>query len=287
MKLATLPVVVLLDSDTRLVDGTTAKFVNSDELDKIEACYVVTSDGVFLKKKSELISSVAPVAAIPFLASGKEVRKSVKMRLPTIPGEIVFRAWRFFANVYKKYRSESAVLLLYDKTQKKYELWTPKQDVSGGSVDYVIKNIRDEVPDNWQIVGTIHSHCDFEAFHSGVDVDDEKDMDGLHITIGHVNGSDFSFISSIVANGCRFEIDGRKICPDLELVDSRKNTRYVSRSWATFDDNNEDVISHYFTLNGVEDTEEVEEWMTRVEKRTFTTNFCFGFGEKGRRKKRK
>lgn len=285
MKLATLPVYVLLDDDCRLKQGVEAKFITIDELDKVEACYVVTSDGVFLKKKSELISSVAPIKDVPFLASGKEIRKSVKMQLPPIPGSVIFRAWRFFARVYQKYRSESAVLLLYNKQTKQYELWCPKQDVSGGSVNYVMKDMREEVAENWQVVGTIHSHCDFDAFHSGVDVDDEKDMDGLHITIGHVNGDNFSFISSIVANGCRFEVEGKKICPELIPADSQRNTRYTSRSWTTFDKSDE-VTTHFFILNDVENEQEIEMWLEKVEKKTYS-NFGLGFGGFGGGKKRK
>lgn len=46
--------------------------------------------------------------------------------------------------------------------------------------------------------GTIHSHCEMSAFHSGVDDDDEYEYPGIHITIGKV-ASNFEFACRLIA----------------------------------------------------------------------------------------
>jgi hypothetical protein len=57
------------------------------------------------------------------------------------------------------------------------------------------------------MVGTIHSHCDFSAFHSGTDEADESTFDGVHLTFGHVNSDKFSIASSIVFNNNRSKLE--------------------------------------------------------------------------------
>ena len=56
-------------------------------------------------------------------------------------------------------------------------------------------------------VGTIHSHCDFGAFHSGTDINDEADFDGLHVTFGHNNRDIFTISASIVVNNIRKSVE--------------------------------------------------------------------------------
>jgi hypothetical protein len=122
---------------------------------------------------------------------------------------------RFFREVYNKHQAESAVILLVNSETKDFKpLFVVNYDVSGGSVHYInpvethadprVKNLllREEVStahakvvnlynklfsEGYRIFGTIHSHCDFAAFHSGTDDADEVKQDGLHITVGNCN----------------------------------------------------------------------------------------------------
>jgi len=59
-----------------------------------------------------------------------------------------------------------------------------------------------ENPEDLLRVGTIHSHCNSEAFHSDVDKADEKFDDGIHITIGNISLLP-SFSCSLVSDGAR------------------------------------------------------------------------------------
>ena len=119
-----------------------------------------------------------------------------------------------FESVFQNHQSESYLTLLFSKKLQSYRLWCPKQTVSYASVNY---DRTDTVPveernyigsegDGWQMVGTIHSHCDFSAFHSGTDEADEASFDGVHLTFGHVNRNEFSIASSIVFSNNRTQV---------------------------------------------------------------------------------
>ena len=63
-----------------------------------------------------------------------------------------------------------------------------------------LSQFRQLLSEGYTIFGTIHSHCDFSAFHSGIDDADEHGFDGVHVTIGNVNGN-WSFSSRVMLNG--------------------------------------------------------------------------------------
>jgi hypothetical protein len=89
----------------------------------------------------------------------------------------------------------------------------PKQRVSGAGIDYD----RDSVSlEGYDLIGTIHSHANFSAFHSGTDHDDETSFDGLHITFGHVASDDFSISASIMSNGQRFYVEPEEYLEGVE-----------------------------------------------------------------------
>ena len=101
-----------------------------------------------------------------------------------IPAELIGQAWHFFRHIWNKHHTEAMVDITWHPT-KGYRLFVPKQSTSGSHVS-AIRN-----PEHYERgsrhVGTIHSHCNFTAFHSGTDTGDADDHDGLHITIGHVD----------------------------------------------------------------------------------------------------
>lgn len=113
-----------------------------------------------------------------------------------LPRQLIGQAYDFFRAVYEQRKSEAMVDIVFNpdptaraKRAKRqgfddlgYRLFVPPQVASGGSV----KCKRTPEHYNGQNVGTIHSHCDFGAFHSGTDKHDADGHDGLHITIGDV-----------------------------------------------------------------------------------------------------
>lgn len=188
-------------------------FINdgSKKMPDDDIFYIICKEGVYLKKKMGVMESMAPVKNISIL---KSVEATARMHIAPIPGPLFAKVISFFNAVYKEHRSEAIVLIFYDEETKKYKIFPPYQKVSYATVDYN-KGIKLE---GWQMIGTIHSHAAMSAFHSGVDDDDEKSFDGLHITIGDNDDDDVSISASIVVNGSRFLIDPLDYIEDLALT---------------------------------------------------------------------
>lgn len=179
-----------------------------------EVYYLLAGNGIFVGKDGQYVK----VDGVPGLLEADE---DITPTFAKVPGSIIARAHAFFAKVFAKHGAESYVTLMYSRKTGEYSLWCPKQRVSRGGVRYE----RNDQPPfaerkelDLQMVGTIHSHCDFSAFHSGTDVGDEEDFDGLHITIGHVNTAEPSMVASIAVNGQRKQLRVEDCCTGVRPV---------------------------------------------------------------------
>ena len=240
--------------------------------------YIVCKEGVYLKKKIGIMESVTPVTNISILNS---MEKVAKIHIPPIPKEITITIINFLKEVYEKFSSEGMVLLFYDQDKKEHIPYIPKQEVSGASVDYD-KAI---VMEGCQMIGTIHSHANFSAFHSGVDDADEAHFDGLHITIGNVKDETPSISASIVSNATRFKIDPleymlgiKKIKEVDETVEIPcHNTRYYTMVGGELVEQKQTrTVKHYDKRFAIEATpEEIASltnpaWIKNVSKKVYS-----------------
>lgn len=96
-----------------------------------------------------------------------------------LPIELLGQAWAFFAAIYELHKSEAMVDITWSEKHG-YRLFCPPQRATSGGVH--AKRTLEHY--QGQIVGTIHSHCNFGAFHSSTDTHDADGHDGLHITLG-------------------------------------------------------------------------------------------------------
>jgi hypothetical protein len=80
--------------------------------------------------------------------------------------------------------------------------------VSSWTTGVSVKYIRPSSDEDLGLpVGTIHSHCDFGAFHSGTDHEDESTFDGLHVTFGDITKSEGMSVSvSLVVHNMRCSV---------------------------------------------------------------------------------
>ncbi len=165
--------------------------------------YLVTADGLFLVKENPIFSSCVRVRGIRGLQGQKD---EVRWKLPPVPGTLLQQVVGLFREVYRRHRCEAIVLLFYDLAMREYELRVPEQEVAGGHLIYAIE----PTPTGKVRVGTIHSHADADAFHSPVDHGDEEHDDGLHVTVGNLDGI-FSLSCSLMVDGRRFPLRSRDI----------------------------------------------------------------------------
>lgn len=224
--------------------------------------YLVAKDGIYFRQEAAHGSTFVKVKKIPHLA---DAPVGVNLHVPKIDGLTIAKAFGFFREVFTKHRSESYVTLIFNKEHQKYDVWCPSQTVSYSSVNYDRSDMPSEP--GWIAIGTIHSHCDFSAFHSGTDTSDESSFDGIHITLGNVNRDEFSMVSSVVFS------DNRKQYNPMDLIDGVKlsHSAEVENKGNYRGNRQED----YFKLDISQDEQDVFSlwcdnvlplWMDRVER---------------------
>jgi len=188
-----------------------------------ETCYIIGKDGIFLKKKFDLIESIVKVDGISFL---NPIEQDVSLNVKKIDIQSFKKILAFFTWVWNTHRSEAIIILHYNPKNKKYLLECPKQIVTGGNIDYS----SDSSYVNYLRIGTIHSHGSMSAFHSHTDIHDEIDWDGIHITIGNINKPDYSIKTSIVSNGFRKEVNNENY---LYIIENSLNNTFPN-AWKNF-----------------------------------------------------
>lgn len=261
-KIISRSIYVLLDDDTAVLPSVELKFAKLDELPENGFYHVITKEGIFHAKDTPLIQSTTEVPDVPGLG---EMDAKVKLRMPKLPTLITAKALQFFRQVFQDYKAEAEVMLLYNSKKREYSLWCPEQEVTAGGVDYEMKQALIDTPEDWTWVGTIHSHCDFGAFHSSTDTHDEKNEDGVHITIGHVASRYCSMCSSIVVNNNRWQTPPENICLGVER---RNEAVHRSKSmWASQSEYFEIVMSpeEHKEFKQVILPQINDQWMPRVQ----------------------
>jgi len=251
------------------------------ELPKDDIIYIIAKEGIFLKKKLDILESIVPVQNISFLQS---INTMARMNIPKIPGDVITRVILFFREIYKIHRSEAIVLIFYNKIKKKFKMVPPFQKVSGGSLDYT----RTITVEGFDVIGTIHSHGMMSAFHSGTDQHDEKSFDGLHITIGNVDEKFVSMSTSIVSNGSRFIVDtieymdGLKKEIDIDTVEERsygKTYTWDSDLQKMIEKENTYKVKkfdkRFSPMPSKESISFNKEWLKRVEKQSYTVSYPY------------
>lgn len=166
-----------------------------------DMCYLIAKNGYFKKMKHNLYDAVHPVEELPGLAEVDEMTATSVLKIPL---NLLKQVGNWFADVYTKYKSEAVVILFYNYKKNLYHVEVPKQEVSGAGVNY--KSVT-QGPKGFDRIGTIHSHADFGAFHSGTDDHDEESFDGLHITIGDCNKDEKSYSARIMCSKKEFKVD--------------------------------------------------------------------------------
>lgn len=143
--------------------------------------YVVTSDGLFLRKRNALYDCVHKAEFPKNLGGAKE---GLTLKANPVPTALLNEVVAFLAEVCKRHNAEGVAILYYHMTEKKWTYLIPEQETTGGglSVDYDMPT----TPDGYTLFGSIHSHAKASAFQSGTDHKDENNFEGVHITVGNL-----------------------------------------------------------------------------------------------------
>jgi proteasome lid subunit RPN8/RPN11 len=160
-----------------------------------------------------------------FCMSVLPFRPETFLNAPLIPHDMILTAKSFFREVYRHYRSEAMVQLLYNRSDKQWAIRPLHQKVSSQEVEH---EEREDVPPGWQAVGIIHSHGNYPAGHSHTDNANEVTIDGIYITVGKVNAPWLDISASITVCGYRFLI------PSQTLIDLREELPPHPSRWMAY-----------------------------------------------------
>lgn len=168
---------------------------------------VAGAKGLFKVVRNPFYTACIRLDGLPSLAALEE---SADLNVPVLPRELFRTVEAFFVRVYDLHRSEAVVLLYCNPVQRQWRVVVPSQEVRGLHVAYDLKTLL-EPPAGFELFGTIHSHANIAAFHSGTDDADEAHFDGLHITVGDVDKPARSY-------ACRWILAGKAFPAELSGV---------------------------------------------------------------------
>lgn len=122
-----------------------------------------------------------------------------------IPGVIISQIASFFRRIFETRHAEAIVLLTMNNETGEWGTFVPTQLVSHGGIGYVYNPAH--IRPGHGLVGSIHSHCDFNPFHSGTDTGDAEGFDGIHCTIGYIDKDEPGIVAMASLNGVNMHYD--------------------------------------------------------------------------------
>jgi hypothetical protein len=161
--------------------------------------YLAAGDALYIHKRMLIGRGLARTENMPPYPKFGNRDGGFIFEADPIPAKIMGQIVNFFERIYDRQHTEAAVLLTMHAQTKEWRVYVPTQLVSHGGVNYVFDPATILYP--WVIVGSIHSHCDFGAGHSGTDTGDAGDgNDGLHCTIGHIKDKVPQIVAMVATN---------------------------------------------------------------------------------------
>lgn len=180
--------------------------------------YLVGANGCFLRRKTQLFTSVTAVSGVAGLEA---VQPRLTWTFGKLRRELLESVYGFFDWAYREWESEAIVYLYYDPEKRSVLAHAPPQTVfryrSGGRW-YTEGRVEYEAvqrPGHLLKLGDIHSHGDLPAFFSSKDDEDDHE-DGLRIVMGGLHRSRPDVRASFIASGVRFMLDSRSVMEEFD-----------------------------------------------------------------------
>ena len=191
--------------------------------------FFATKDGWF--KNLPTLFGVAQVEAEDGPPHLEEWKPTYMLNDTKLPAWVLSQAHDFFRHIWNEMKTESSVYILYNRKDSEFKLFAPEQYVTGVAVNHKLD--RSKLPNGFTPVGTIHSHCNFSAFHSGTDRHDAAQMPGLHITIGHVDRDEPEMVFGLSVGDQTFDVE-RKDIVNEDLIVNRHGYNTMPPYWPMF-----------------------------------------------------
>ncbi len=156
--------------------------------------------------------------------------KAAKGRLeyagPKFTPEMWHQVLSFFRWTHKEMNSESQVRLYVNPKLGRWGAWAfPQVARTGMSAREMptpetpekaqerFASWQSEPSDDWLYFGTVHHHCSASAFQSATDEENERNQDGLHITVGKMGDEQHDIHARLYLDGNCYEPDLSQFWP--------------------------------------------------------------------------
>lgn len=211
------------------------------ESDK-DFCIGIFSDGAWEARKNDIgtFSYQKHEFEVPYLKEPGYLL--FEMALPKIPYGMLLGIVEFYKKIMVKLsNAEAMVQVWWNKEEQKYQLYVPKQKVSGASVKFDhSEELQND--DNMVWVLDTHSHNTMGAFFSGGDDADEKSTRVFGV-IGQLNREPW-------ASKWRAGCNGQYVDLDMEILFDKDNDELVSIPDSQLDKVEKNVYTARTVVNG-------------------------------------
>ena len=120
-----------------------------------------------------------------------------------LPVHLIRQAHDFFRQVWEAKKSEASAFFTHNPKTDDFKLFIPEQYASMGGVKHKLDP--GQISGGYHSIGTIHSHCNFNAYHSSIDTHDMSKLPGIHVTLGHVDTDEPSVAIALSVRDTRFD----------------------------------------------------------------------------------
>lgn len=177
--------------------------------------YIVAKDGLYQQTQSVLGRAITKSKNFPAHLPEMKDSGEFTFEADRIPANICSQIVDFFKRIWNKHHTEAEVILLMHRDTREWGILIPTQKTSGAAVDSRVDP--EKIPDPWLVVGSMHSHCNFSAFHSGTDRGDAENMNGAHFTIGFLEKEIPEIVAMVAWNGIMFNYKPEELADFSDL----------------------------------------------------------------------
>ena len=147
-------------------------------------CLIPARDGrIYELRKMEQGEFIAPKNNV---VDFSEIRAGFAPALPKIPAQLMGQIIAFFrAFMTENEENEALALIYWDKAEKRFFAYVPKQSVCKEEVEANLHDCPYDDEERYICYADIHSHNSMDAFFSGKDDRDERSV-GLYFVLGEL-----------------------------------------------------------------------------------------------------
>ena len=148
-------------------------------------CLIPSRDGrIYELRKMEQGEFIAPKNNV---VDFSEIRAGFTPALPKIPAQLMGEIIAFFrAFMTENEENEALALIYWDKEEKRFFAYVPKQSVCKERVEANLHDCPYDDAERYICYADIHSHNSMDAFFSGTDDQDERST-GLYLVLGKLD----------------------------------------------------------------------------------------------------